>query len=90
MATKLFSTPYREESHAKLDEILKSGLHPSAECREDAAAGEFSVWDGPEVRLVPESPPKPIGERVAALFPDEVLDVLAEKIATRLGAIQKG
>jgi len=51
-AVKLFGTGDRDESHRKLEEVLASGLHPLAECREDPNHAEhpFQVWSGPHVK----------------------------------------
>jgi hypothetical protein len=53
MAVKLFDSKDRDESHRKLEEVLASGLHPAAECREDPNDRErpFQVWNGPHERV---------------------------------------
>jgi len=48
MATKIFETRDRDESHKKLEEVLHNGTHPRAECREADERGFYSVWDGPQ------------------------------------------
>lgn len=75
MATKLFSTKDRAASHKRLEEILKAGQHPKAECRE--SGDEYSVWDGPEERT-PEAPAPDM------VFTPEFADVVAEKLAKLL------
>lgn len=57
MVEKLFAGNNRAAAHAELERILAGGKHPLAECRENA--GEYSVWSGPEERVVPPAPPEP-------------------------------
>jgi hypothetical protein len=76
----LFKTKNRDESHAKLAEIIKAEKHRAAECREDIGDpnGEcYQVWSGPVFRAV---------DPVAAtkeLSPDQLSD-LAELIAQKM------
>lgn len=81
MATKLFSTKIRDESHAKLAEFQKAG-QLSAECRVGPDPGEFSVWDGPEAPFT--KPPEDVSIKDAQL--DALVDRVAEKILARLEA----
>ena len=46
MTTNLFGTTDRAASHAKLEEVLASGEHPMACCREDPnhPTEPYTVW----------------------------------------------
>jgi len=45
---KLYETKDRDESHRKLEEVLRDGKHTLAECREDPNAElPYQVWSGP-------------------------------------------
>ncbi len=46
MTIKLFGTTNRDESHAKLEEVLASGEYPMACCREDLnnPTEPYTVW----------------------------------------------
>lgn len=82
MATKLFSTTDRDGSHAKLEEILATGQHPRAECREDPNDPEpYSVWDDSAAPFTkPPDPPAPAEPELS----EAMLDRLADKIAAKL------
>jgi hypothetical protein len=86
MATQLFETRDRDESHAYLEKILRVGRHPRAECREDPNTGKYSVWDGPEVRIEIPVDPKILLDQAAAniLSNAPLLDVLADKLAAKM------
>jgi hypothetical protein len=89
MGTMLFETANRDESHQKLEEVLKEGLHPAAECREDpnAANGKFyQVWSGPvvretEARKGPSAPPEVILSAMSAEDLAALADLIAKKQA---------
>lgn len=74
MAVKLFTTRDREESHRKLEEVLREGRFPAAECREADAEGNYTVWSGPEAGRAPELEPVVAPGR---MHPDD-LKALAE------------
>lgn len=88
MATKIFETKYRNESHAKLAEILAADEKSLAECREDAARGLYSVWDGPEPegpregQIAPPSPEETASAK--ARDQDALADLVAEKLLQKM------
>lgn len=81
MATRLFATTDRNASHAKLEEVLATGQHPKAECREDSNSEEpYEVWDAADVK--PDAPPTP-ADQLAAL-PKDMVTAIAEKVVELL------
>jgi hypothetical protein len=80
-AIKLHVFKIRDDAHRKLAEVLASGEHPRACCREDTNDQEpYQVWsDGPEPHVLPPEPHK-----AAAITEDEMLDKLAIKILAHL------
>jgi hypothetical protein len=79
MSTCLFKTKDRDESHRKLEEVLASGEHLKAECREADENGDYTVWSGPAIR----EPASTIEQAVASLD-DTQLGKLADMIAARM------
>jgi hypothetical protein len=47
MPVCLYKTKDRDESHKLLEQVLREGLYPRAECREADAEGFYTVWSGP-------------------------------------------
>ena len=89
MAKRLHKFTNRDKSHARLAEILKADPTSTAECREDANAGEFYIYDGPQPPPTPD-PNEAAFLRVQAArvasADAEQLDALAELIATKVAA----
>jgi hypothetical protein len=79
----LFRTKKRDESHRELAKILAAGKYPRAECREDAARGDYSVWSEPmpvvEHPPTPSAPP-PAPASVNLRLSDEDIERLAAAI----------
>lgn len=86
MGKRLFATSDRNESHTRLEEVLASGDHPSAHCREDPNDSDglcYSVWSDTSDREPPSGPlPSrdqlgPVSERDRMAL-DEKLGILRE------------
>lgn len=89
MSTKLHETKDRDESHKLLEQVLATGVHPRAECREADGNGFYSVWSGPMDSDGQVSPVSPVAlASTAILDPTRMhpadLAALADAVAARL------
>lgn len=83
MGKKLFETQDRDESHQYLEQVLREGKHPRAECREADENGMYSVWSGPHEREPAPAPPAPPPAETGRMHPAD-LSALADMLAARL------
>jgi len=77
MPNKLYTFRDRDECHKMLEEVLRSGQHPLASCRENTGdpSEPYTIWDGPD------DPNPPPARPAIPPTEEELVERLAEKVA---------
>jgi hypothetical protein len=79
----------RDQSHVALEQVLKEGVYPDAECRVNYTTGEYSVWSGPVSRSVTtQEPAKDLSDDQLSKI--TLNNAQLERLAELLAAKMKG